>query len=59
VGVAEEKIRGQGIDGQEWSIDYRYSCRSTVDTSLLAEAFNALDTFKITLRVGDLSPRSS
>jgi hypothetical protein len=41
VGVAEEKIRGQGIDGQEWSIGYRYSCRSTVATNLLGDAFNA------------------
>ena len=33
--------------------------RFTVATNLLADAFNARDNFRIMLRVGDLSPRSS
>jgi len=37
----------------------RYSCLSTVATNLLAEAFNARDSLRIILSVGDLSPRSS
>lgn len=32
---------------------------SVVATILLADTFSARDSFRITLRVGDLSPRSS
>ena len=39
--------------------DHFYPPRSTVVTNLLADAFSAWDSFRITLRVGDLSPRSS
>ena len=38
---------------------YRYSCLATVATSLLAEAFNARDSLRIILSVGDFSPLSS
>ena len=37
----------------------RLRSRATVATSLPADAFNSLASFKITLRGGDFSPRSS
>ena len=57
----EEEIRGRsGVStGGESSIMYRYSCLSTIATSLLAETFKARDSLRIIPSVGDFSPRSS
>ena len=37
----------------------RLRSRATVATNLLDDAFNSLTSFKITLKGGDFSPRSS
>jgi hypothetical protein len=58
LGAEKAVARGYRRAGNCRSCD-RYSCLSAVATNLLAEALNARDSLRITLRVGDFSPRSS